>query len=137
VFRHVYVHSAPDDAADYQNKVIRVPGGGDKHVNIIFVKAPSSSFNQQTEVVLPEQPEQKTVVYVLVKKGEHNNDVRIRAPAQTVQPKPEVFFIRYKNNGGQQQAYGAPGPVVQQPAYGAPAPVAPAPEYGAPVSSGY
>lgn len=44
---------------DSQSKVIRVPGGQDKHVNIIFVKAPSSSSQSQTEVILPEQDQQK------------------------------------------------------------------------------
>jgi hypothetical protein len=33
VFRHVYVHAAPDEPVDSQSKVIRVPGGADKHVS--------------------------------------------------------------------------------------------------------
>lgn len=68
--------------------------GGDKHVNIIFVKAPSSSSSQQTEVILPEQDEQKNLVYVLLKKGEASSDVRIRRPAARGPQKPEVYFIR-------------------------------------------
>lgn len=36
-----------------------MPGNADKHVNIIFVKAPSSSSQSNTEVILPEQPRQK------------------------------------------------------------------------------
>lgn len=58
VFHRSYVHTAPDDAAEVQNRVIRVPGG-DKHVNIIFVKTPSQSSSSQTEVILPEQDEHK------------------------------------------------------------------------------
>lgn len=74
-------------------------GGGDKHVNIIFVKAPSHSSNQQTEVILPEQPQQKTVVYVLVKKPSYNNNVKVTGPGPARPQKPEVFFIRYADKG--------------------------------------
>jgi len=118
VHRHVYVHVAPDEPEDIQNRVIRVPGGGDKHVNIIFVKTPSQSSSSQTEVILPEQDQHKNLVYVLLKKGENNNNVRIRGPGPAVQTKPEVYFIRYKNQE-QQQEYGAPAPVPVR-SYGAP-----------------
>jgi hypothetical protein len=123
VFKHVYVHVAPDEAPDAQSRVIRVPGG-DKHVNIIFVKTPSSSSSQQTEVILPEQDEHKNLVYVLLKKGEASSDVKIRRPAAPRQQKPDVYFIRYKDQ--QQQAQG--------PSYGAPAPApvrTPSQAYGA------
>ncbi|OXA58980.1 protein no-on-transient A [Folsomia candida] len=100
VYRHVYVHAAPDEAADHQSRVIRVPGGADKHVNIIFVKTPSQSSSQQTEVILPEQGEQKTLVYVLLKKGSNSADVKIRRPAASAPAKPEVYFIRYAGAGG-------------------------------------
>jgi hypothetical protein len=56
----VYVHSAPDEPATRENKVIRVPGG-DKHVNILFVKTPSTDSSWQTEVILPEQDEHKNL----------------------------------------------------------------------------
>jgi len=125
VHRHVYIHVAPDEPVDSQSRVIRVPGGQDKHVNIIFVKAPSASSQQQTEVILPEQDQQKTLVYVLVKKAESQNDVKIRGPAPTRPPKPEVYFIRYKSEqttGGSGSDSGAYGPPGYQPptAYGAP-----------------
>jgi hypothetical protein len=68
------MHSAPDEQASVENKVIRVPGG-DKHVNIIFVKTPSQDSSSQTEVILPEQDEQKKLVYVLLQKGEAQSDV--------------------------------------------------------------
>ncbi|OXA59830.1 protein FAM98B [Folsomia candida] len=97
-FRHVYVHSAPDESPDHQARTIRVPGG-DKHVNIIFVKTPSSSSSHQTEVILPEQDEHKNLVYVLLKKGENSADVKIRRPAAPAQQKPEVYFIKYGAGG--------------------------------------
>jgi hypothetical protein len=96
----VYVHTAPDEPASVENKVIRVPGG-DKHVNIIFVKTPSQDSSSQKEVILPEQDEHKNLVYVLLKKGEAQNDVKIRRPAAPGQQKPEVYFIRYGNQQGQ------------------------------------
>ncbi|ODM96554.1 hypothetical protein Ocin01_10120 [Orchesella cincta] len=92
-----------------ESKVIRVGGAPDKHVNIIFVKAPSSSSQSQTEVILPEQPQQKTLVYVLVKKPESSNNVRVSGPAPTKPSKPEVFFIRYSRpTAGSDGGYGAP-----------------------------
>jgi len=127
VYKHVYVHSAPDEAPSHESRVIRVPGGGDKHVNIIFVKTPSHSSHQQTEVILPEQGEQKTVVYVLVKKGSNTSDVKIRAPASPAPQKPEVFFIRYKDQAISSGYGPAPAPVA--PSYGV-APIAVSPSYG-------
>jgi len=124
VHKHVYVHVAPDEPEDRQARTIRVPGG-DKHVNIIFVKTPSSSSSQQTEVVLPEQDEHKNLVYVLLKKGEASSDIKIRRPQAQRPQKPEVYFIRYKGQDQQQGGYqGAQAPPPQarnpQPAYGAP-----------------
>jgi len=97
-------------------------------VNIIFVKTPSASSQQQTEVILPEQNEQKTLVYVLLKKGEANSDIRVRAPASRTPSKPEVYFIRYANanggagsaggNGGNGGSIGTGG--GSRPVYGAP-----------------
>jgi len=97
-FKHVYVHAAPDEPEDRQARVIRVPGG-DKHVNIIFVKTPSSSSSQQTEVILPDQDEHKNLVYVLLKKGENTADIKVRRPPARQPQKPDVYFIRYKDGG--------------------------------------
>lgn len=97
VRRFVSVHVAPEESVSTEPRIIRAGGPADTHYNIIFVKAPSASNQQQTEVVLPEQPQQKTLVYVLIKKPEENQDnVKIRAPSPTRPSKPEVFFIRYK-----------------------------------------
>jgi len=96
--RNVYVYSAPDEPANSQSRVINVPGG-DKHVNILFVKTPSSSSSHQTEVVLPEQDEHKNLVYVLLKKGSNSADVKITRPQAKTPQKPEVNFIRYGEDG--------------------------------------
>jgi hypothetical protein len=129
-FKHVYVHVAPDEPEDRQARTIRVPGG-DKHVNIIFVKTPSSSSSQQTEVILPEQDEHKNLVYVLLKKGEASSDIKIRRPQAQRPQKPEVYFIRYK---GQEQGQGqgpATGGYQQAPPPSAPI-RNPTSQYGAP-----
>jgi hypothetical protein len=94
--------SAPDEPATQENKVIREPGG-DKHVNIIFVKTPSQVSSSQTEVILPEQDEHKNLVYVLLKKGEATSNVDIRRSSAPRQQKPEVYFIRYGDQQQQQQ----------------------------------
>lgn len=109
VFRHISLFIAPQDQDDKPRlRTIRPPGGSDKHVQIIFVKAPSQSSAQQTEVELPPQPEQKTLVYVLVKKPEEGvNNVKIRGPRPTKPPAPEVYFIKYKDasNGASAGGY--------------------------------
>jgi hypothetical protein len=91
------------------------------------VKAPSHSYNHQTEVILPEQAEQKTVVYVLVKKPENYNNVKVTGPGPVRPQKPEVFFIRYKNKE-EPAAYGVPA------GYGAPAVAQLGADYGAPAA---
>lgn len=51
-----------------------------------------------TAPVIPAQPqnEEKTLVYVLVKKPEEQPEIHIPTPAPTQPSKPEVYFIRYK-----------------------------------------
>ncbi len=90
VFRYVSVHSAPADPDDEAVKTVRVPGGNNKHVNIIFVKAPSNGADQKTEIVLPEQDEQKNLVYVLVKKTDSTANLKIKRPQPTKPTQPEV-----------------------------------------------
>lgn len=103
IFRYVSLFTAPEEPAPTRTKVLRTgPATPDKHVNIIFVKPPSPPAEQPTEVLLAPEPERKTIVYVLMKKPVENPDaVRIRAPAPTNPPKPEVFFIPYKDPNGQ------------------------------------
>lgn len=67
-----------------------------KHYKIVFIKAPTPPT--PTAPVIPVQPqdEQKTLIYVLVKKPEEQPDIVIPTPAPTQPSKPEVYFIRYK-----------------------------------------
>ncbi len=97
----VSIHLPPPEmeSDEQTTQVIRpkLPGPK-KHLNIIFIKAPSRRNKKKTEVILPDTPEQKTLVYVLVKKSDPSNDgsVKVRGPAPTKPPKPQVYFIRYK-----------------------------------------
>ncbi|XP_063620356.1 uncharacterized protein LOC134792858 [Cydia splendana] len=129
VHKHVYVHvPPPDNEYPAARKQIYVPPP-QKHYKIVFIKAPTPPT--PTAPIIPVQPqnEEKTLVYVLVKKPEEQPDIVIPTPAPTQPAKPEVYFIRYKTQ--KQEGY----PAAQQPQqeYGAPAPAsAPSSEYGAP-----
>lgn len=71
-----------------------------KHYKIIFIKAPSVSAQQQAQINLANQKEEKTIVYVLVKKPDELGDIQV--PNQPIIPpsKPEVYFIKYKTQRG-------------------------------------
>ncbi|PZC84414.1 hypothetical protein B5X24_HaOG204988 [Helicoverpa armigera] len=125
VHKHVYVHvPPPDNDIPQPRKPIWVPPP-QKHYKIVFIKAPTPPT--PTAPVIPVQPqnEEKTLVYVLVKKPEEQPDIVIPTPAPTQPSKPEVYFIRYKTQ--KQEGY----PESPKPEYGPPA-SAPSSEYGAP-----
>lgn len=63
---------------------------------ILYSQAPAPPT--PTAPVIPVQPqdEQKTLIYVLVKKPEEAPEITIPTPAPTQPSKPEVYFIRYK-----------------------------------------
>ncbi|KAF9802413.1 hypothetical protein SFRURICE_009095 [Spodoptera frugiperda] len=126
VHKHVYVHvPPPDNDIPAPRKPIWVPPP-QKHYKIVFIKAPTPPT--PTAPIIPVQPqnEEKTLVYVLVKKPEEQPDIVIPTPAPTQPSKPEVYFIRYKTQ--KQEGYPAAAP---KPEYGPPA-SAPSSEYGAP-----
>ncbi|XP_060810902.1 uncharacterized protein LOC106131783 [Amyelois transitella] len=127
VHKHVYVHvPPPDNEYPAPRKQIYVPPP-QKHYKIVFIKAPTPPT--PTAPVIPVQPqnEEKTLVYVLVKKPEDQPEIVIPTPAPTQPAKPEVYFIRYKTQ--KQEGYPAAAAPAQE--YGAPA-AAPSSEYGAP-----
>jgi hypothetical protein len=66
-----------------------------KHYRIIFIKAPSPPVATISSFSTP-QREEKTIVYVLVKKPDEVPEVVQPIPSSTVPSKPEVYFIRYK-----------------------------------------
>lgn len=85
----------------------------DLNSNLSFKKAPSSNGGQQFSPALPPQIEEKTLVYVLVKK--HEPQEHFDSPVVPQAPsKPEVYFIKYRaKSGGRHEqspasAYGPP-----------------------------
>ncbi|KAG7208329.1 hypothetical protein KM043_014565 [Ampulex compressa] len=132
VHKHVYVHVPPPETPEYKPpKSFPAPSPPQKHYKIVFIKAPTSPPPTAPALpALPQPDEEKTLIYVLVKKPEEAPDVVLPTQAPTQPSKPEVYFIRYKTqkeaqNGGDTGAYGAP---QQQPA--------PVDSYGTPQSSG-
>lgn len=111
VTKNVYVHIPPEESAKIiPSQVINVPVPK-KHYKIIFIKAPTPPT--PVKQIIPEQPqdEHKTLVYVLVKNPEPQPFIDVPIPETTEPSKPEVFFIKYKENQDKQpQKYGPPGP---------------------------
>ncbi|XP_034141521.1 extensin-3 [Drosophila guanche] len=119
VTKNVYVHVPPEEPEFYPAASPIQTAVPKKHYKIIFIKAPNPPTPVRQVLPPPVQDEHKTLVYVLVKKPEEQLPVILPSPAPTEPSKPEVYFIKYK----QQQQKPAPQ-------YGPPA--APAEEYGAP-----
>ncbi|XP_050300292.1 uncharacterized protein LOC126738873 [Anthonomus grandis grandis] len=130
VQKHVYVHVPPPEKdVPRPRKPIEVPPA-QKHYKIIFIKAPTPPT--PTAPIIPAQPqnEEKTLVYVLVKKPEEPPEITIPTPAPTQPSKPEVYFIRYKTK---KENGGGPYPDSGQTSNGGyPAAGPPSTEYGAP-----
>ncbi|KOC63490.1 hypothetical protein WH47_03712 [Habropoda laboriosa] len=126
VHKHVYVHVPPPETPEYKPpKYIPPAAPPQKHYKIVFIKAPTPPT--PTAPALPPlspQDEEKTLIYVLVKKPEEAPDVVLPTQTPTQPSKPEVYFIRYKTQKEAQNAE-----------YGPPQHTAPSDNYGAPPSS--
>ncbi|KAJ9574418.1 hypothetical protein L9F63_025935, partial [Diploptera punctata] len=117
--KHIYVHVPPPEPHFERPRPIAPLPPPQKHYKIVFIKAPTPPT--PTAPVIPQFPqdEQKTLIYVLVKKPEEAPEISIPTPAPTVPSKPEVYFIRYKTQkeaggggfggGGPSSSYGPPG----------------------------
>lgn len=134
IHKHVYVHVPPPEP-EYQRppKTFNVPPP-QKHYKIVFIKAPAPPAPTAPVIPAFNQDEQKTLIYVLVKKPEETPDFDIPTPAPTKPSKPEVYFIRYKT---QKEAPAKYGPPANQPpaSYSSPAgaPSLPDASYGGPI----
>lgn len=67
-----------------------------KHYRIVFIKAPTEAPATYPTIPLQPPDEEKTLVYVLVKKPDPPAELILPKPISTVPTKPEVYFIRYK-----------------------------------------
>ena len=129
--KHIYVHLAPEDPEPYTPRQHVPLPPPQRHYKIVFIKAPTPPSPTAPSVQLPPRDEEKTLIYVLVKKPEDQPEVRITQPAPTAPSKPEVYFIKYKPHSPEI----VNDAVVTEPrasdTYGPP-PKQPAPVYGAP-----
>lgn len=96
IHKHVYIHIAPpepDHAAEIPT--VKNVQPVQKHYRIIFIKAPTMAAPTAPPVA-PAPSEEKTIVYVLVKKPDELPAIIMPTPPSTPPSKPEVYFIRYK-----------------------------------------
>nr|AYA49978.1 cuticular protein tweedle motif 3 [Leptinotarsa decemlineata] len=96
VQKHIYVHVPPPEPEEFhpQRPISIAPP--QKHYKIIFIKAPSAPTPTVPTIPLQAQNEEKTLVYVLVKKPDDQPGIQIPTAIPTQPSKPEVYFIRYK-----------------------------------------
>ncbi|XP_044738798.1 eukaryotic translation initiation factor 4G-like [Chrysoperla carnea] len=96
VQKHVYLHVPPPEPVEYKPPKPVVVPAPQKHYKIIFIKAPTPPTPTAPVIPVIPQNEEKTLVYVLVKKPEEQPEIVIPTAAPTQPAKPEVYFIRYK-----------------------------------------
>ncbi|KAH8369243.1 hypothetical protein KR009_005372, partial [Drosophila setifemur] len=101
VSKRFFIHSAPEEAEDYKERHITV-GVPKRNYNVVFIKSPQRN-NRKTIKISPAANEEKTVIYVLSKKGESDLNAEVVEQASSTS-KPEVFFIKYKTNEEAQHA---------------------------------
>uniref|UniRef100_A0A182RH98 DM5 domain-containing protein n=1 Tax=Anopheles funestus TaxID=62324 RepID=A0A182RH98_ANOFN len=98
VQKHIYVHVPPPEPEQSFQQQIVAPGLRQKHYKIIFIKTPHVQPSAAQLALQQSQTEEKTIVYVLVKKPEALGNINLPAPSVTKPSKPEVYFIKYKTN---------------------------------------
>ncbi|KAB0795939.1 hypothetical protein PPYR_10000 [Photinus pyralis] len=94
--KHVYFFAAPEEESSGRLRIQIVPNS-QRNTKIIFVKAPSYGAVQPEVIAPPSISEDKTLVYVLVKRPDHGGSISIPAGAGVKASKPEVYFIKYKS----------------------------------------
>lgn len=102
VFKHFYVHAAPEEPEQPKFRQPPVLPAPQKHYKIIFIKTPTQPALEPQFVPIQQQNEEKTIVYVLVQKPEEARDIVVPKAEQKPPAKPEVFFIKYKGKEGSQ-----------------------------------
>lgn len=98
IFKHVYAFAAPEEPAARALVRVEAPATKRKHYKLVFIKAPSQQTVVDSDITLPAQEEEKTLIYVLSKDGKQAQpEVRIKQAQASKHAKPEVFFLKYKN----------------------------------------
>lgn len=108
ISKNIYIHVPPEEPAELTpSQRIEVPTPK-KHYKVIFIKAPTPP-TPTAPIIAPQiQDEHKTLVYVLVKKPEPQPQVVVPPPVPTEPSKPEVYFIKYKQDPIPAKQYGPP-----------------------------
>lgn len=94
--KHLYFYTAPEEHDVIRPRINYLSGPNKKNVKIIFIKAPSSTIGGPITIPALPQNEEKTVVYVLVKKQDEQALINVETAQASKPTKPEVFFIKYK-----------------------------------------
>lgn len=102
--KHLYFFTAPEEHDLIRPRINYLSGPGKKNVKIIFIKAPSSTIGGPITIPALAQNEEKTVVYVLVKKQDEEALINVETAQASKPTKPEVFFIKYKTQKDAEEA---------------------------------
>lgn len=97
IHKHIYVHVPPSEP-DYPaaTRPLSEVQPAQKHYRIIFIKAPIQAIPTLPPLLPAPENEEKTIVYVLVRRPDDAPEVVVPTPAPTIPSKPEVYFIRYR-----------------------------------------
>lgn len=96
VTKSVFFYEAPEEPEPIrQRKIVQLPPQKTNY-KLLFIKAPAAPEPQPIEIPTQILNQEKTRVYVLVKKPETEQQVRIVAGPTPKPEKPEVFYIKYK-----------------------------------------
>ncbi|XP_066246515.1 uncharacterized protein [Euwallacea similis] len=104
VQKHIYVHVPPPDLEESPQKLQEPLVTTRKHYKIIFVKVPSYPTAQYVAQPQQELHQEKTLIYVLVKRPEEPPQVKASQLAPAPLDRPEVYFIKYRGKQQQQEA---------------------------------
>ncbi|KAF5273851.1 hypothetical protein FQA39_LY00966 [Lamprigera yunnana] len=96
IHKHVYFYADPYEEKYTKLRIVVAPKAK-KNTKIIFIKAPSYGGVVPEIISTPSLSEDKTFVYVLVKKPQTDQSVTIPVDLGVKHHKPGVFFIKYKN----------------------------------------
>ncbi|CAO1422716.1 unnamed protein product [Diamesa serratosioi] len=121
ITKHIYVHVPQPEKEEILEPRWIKPSQPNKHYKIIFIKTPDAPKLGPIKIPAQPQDEEKTLVYVLSKKPDTQQDIIVEPQVQTKPSKPEVFFIKYKTKK-EQAKYGPPEHVPSPPKtdYGVP-----------------
>lgn len=105
IHKHIYVHVPPPEFEEPAHLPTPLVVENRKRYNIVFIKAPSvrqPSIARQLQAQT--QTEDKTIIYVLVKKNDQPTQIIPHTLTEVKPDKPEVYFIKYKTQKGTVEA---------------------------------